>query len=238
VVLAIRVTASRAHGRHRVALPGILPSIQQAPLAFVRHGALLVFAIGFVFFTLALADPYTGLIRRETSYPGRRISLLLDASSSMMAPFSASRLHGGGMAFTTNVAAAEYFMRLRMKGKYRDLVALVEFGDAACVITPFTTDYDNILLSVSLIGDVDEFSAFPDKGTIIAQAIEQSVQLFRAFDFLDAAGNAMVIFSDGQDTQVSVHGKSVQEILAGAVKTKIPVYFIRTGYRKAVGTMV
>jgi len=156
----------------------------------------------------------------------------------MMAPFSASRLHGGGMAFTTNVAAAEYFMRLRMKGKYRDLMALVEFGDEAYVITPFTTDYDNILLSVSLIGDVDEFSAFPDKGTIIAQAIEQSVQVFRAFDFLDAASNAMVIFSDGQDTQVSVHGKSVQEILAGAVKTKIPVYFIRTGYRKAVGTMV
>ena len=58
-----------------------------------------------------------------------------------------------------------------MKGKYRDLMALIEFGDQAYVITPFTTDYENILLSMSLIGDWKEFMAFPDQGTVIANAI-------------------------------------------------------------------
>ena len=55
-----------------------------------------------------------------------------------------------------------------MKGKYRDLIALIEFGDEAYVVTPFTTDYDNILLSLSLIGDWTEFMKFPDQGTTIA----------------------------------------------------------------------
>ena len=66
-------------------------------------------------------------------------------------------------------------------------------------MTPFTNDYDNILLSLSLIGDWTEYMKFSDQGTTIGKAIEQGVALFRAFDFLDASGNVMIIFSDGQD---------------------------------------
>jgi hypothetical protein len=79
---------------------------------------------------------------------------------------------------------------------------------------------------------------FPDQGTTIGLAMDQSVQLFRAFNFLDAAGNLMLIFSDGQDTQVTIHGKSVSEILSGAVQTKIPVYFIRVSYNKGLGAVL
>ena len=122
-----------------------------------------------------------------------------------------------------------------MKSKFRDLISLIEFGDEAYVVTPFTSDYDNILLSISLIGDWTEFMKFPDQGTTIGAAIDQSVGLFKAFDFLDASGNLMLIFSDGQDTQVTIHGKHVSEILAGAMATKIPVYMIRTSYNKALG---
>jgi Ca-activated chloride channel homolog len=127
------------------------------------------------------------------------------------------------------------FIRQRMSGKYHDLIGLIEFGDEAYVVTPFTTDYDNILLSLSLVGDWTEFMKFPDQGTTIGLAMEQSIELFRAFNFLDASGNLMLIFSDGQDTQVSIHGKPVSEILAGAVATKIPVYFVRTSYNKTLG---
>ena len=41
--------------------------------------------------------------------------------------------------------------------------------------TPFTSDYENILLSISLIGDWNEFMNFPEQGTIIARAIDQGV---------------------------------------------------------------
>ncbi len=227
-------------GRSRIGLPRILPWIRRSPVAFVRHAPLVPFLIGLAFFVIALADPVTTLHRDQVSYPGRRISLLLDASSSMMAPFSTKQLGStpAGIAFSTNVAAAEYFMRARMKGKYHDLMALIEFGNEAYVVTPFTSDYDNILLSVSLIGDLTEWGQFPDQGTIIAQAIEQSVDLFKAFDFLHAAGNVMVIFSDGQDTQVQVHGRTLDEILEGAVETRIPVYFIRTVAGREAGEVI
>ena len=46
----------------------------------------------------------------------------------------------------------------------------------------------------------------------------------------------MVIFSDGQDTQVSDPRQDAStEIVAGAAQAKIPVYLIRTSYNKALG---
>jgi hypothetical protein len=125
---------------------------------------------------------------------------MIDASSSMVRPFSAPTLRAGTgsqASFFTTVKAAERFVELRTQGKYKDLMALVEFGDQAYVITPFTTDYDNIRLSLSLIGDFSEFIRFPDQGTLLGSAVRQSLALFRAFDFLEASGNLMVLFSDG-----------------------------------------
>jgi hypothetical protein len=142
----------------------------------------------------------------EVTYPGRRIALMIDASDSMRSDFTAPTLNAEGtqQAFFTTVAAATRFVELRRAGKYRDLMALIEFGNRSYVITPFTNDYDNLLLSMALIGDNAEFSKFPDPGTVIGSALEQSVAIFKAFDFLDASGNAMVIFTDGEDTAAMV----------------------------------
>ena len=133
------------------------------------------------------------------------------------------------------MAAAKRFVELRRTGKYRDLMALVEFGDRAYVITPFTSDYDNLLLSIALIGDPIEFSMFPDPGTVIASALEQSIEIFKAFQFLEASGNLMVIFTDGEDTTSIVHGRSLDDILKAAVDNHIPLYFVRTNYQKGFG---
>jgi Ca-activated chloride channel family protein len=240
-VLVGRALTRRKAGRTQVALPAVLDWSGGSWTSIVRHGALLLVLAGLPFFALALADPYSSLTREDVSFPGRRIALMIDASSSMMARFPAAHLNAKApneATFFTTVAAAETFIRQRMSGKYHDLIGLVEFGDEAYVVTPFTSDYDNILLSISLIGDWTEFMKFPDQGTTIGLAIEQSVDLFKAFDFLDASGNLMLIFSDGQDTQVMIHGKSVNEILAGAVATKIPVFFIRTSYNKGLGAVL
>jgi hypothetical protein len=129
-------------------------------------------------------------------------------------------------------------VQLRIKGRYRDLLALVEFGNEAYVVTPFTNDYDNILLSISLIGDPVEYSLFPDQGTIIAQAIDESIGLFKAFDFLDASGNVMVIFTDGEDTRAIVNGRTLDEIMQSSIDAKIPVYFVRTNYERAKGKVI
>jgi Ca-activated chloride channel family protein len=239
--LIIRSIIGRRPGRNRVALPALLPSLRQSPFSFVRHAPILLFLAGLPFFLIALSDPFTSLTQQEVSYPGRRIGLLIDASSSMMEPFKAATLGAKAPSdarFFTAVAAAETFVKMRMKSKFRDLISLIEFGDESYVITPFTNDYDNILLSISLIDDLTEFNKFPDQGTTIGMAISQAVKLFTAFDFLNAAGNLMVIFSDGEDTKVSgprLGGMNVEEILSGATQAKIPVYFIRVSFNKAIG---
>ncbi len=230
--LLVRALTSGSSRRARVGLPALLPQFSTSSASFTRHGAWLLALAGLPFFALALADPRLPLVRREMSYPGRRISLMIDASSSMLSALPSTRLARNApnqAAFFTTVGAARYFIELRMKGQYRDLMSLIEFGDQAYVITPFTSDYENILLSTSLIGDWNEFMAFPDQGTIIANAIDQGVGLFKAFSFLEASGNVMVIFSDGVDAEVTEDGRSPFDVLRAASANRIPVYFIRVG---------
>lgn len=241
-MLLIRV-AMRTRRRHdQVAVPAFLSSISPSRMSLLRHAAFCCFVAGLPFFMLALAAPYKSMSEQQVSYPGRRIALMIDASGSMMAPFPAGRLKKADTlnrpVFFTSVAAANVFIRQRMQGKYHDVIALVEFGDQSYVITPFTNDYKNILLSISLIGDHTEFVKFPDLGTTIGSALEQSINLFKAFNYLDASGNAMVIFSDGQDTQVTLQGKTVTDVLADAVRASIPVYFIRTFQNRQLGDLI
>jgi len=238
VMLLLRAVMARRPGRHHVVLPAILGGGSASRLAWTRHLPIMLFVAGLPFAIVALADPYSSLVAENVTYPGRRITLMIDASDSMQSSFKAATLNTRNEvqpAFFTTVAAAQRFVELRRKGKYRDLMALVEFGSRAYVITPFTSDYDSLLLSMSLIGDPVEFSMFPESGTVIASALEESIEIFRAFDFLEASGNLMVIFTDGEDTTSIVHGRSLDDILESAVDHKIPLYFVRTNYDKDFG---
>ena len=149
----------------------MLPVFRSSRFSVVRHAAFLVFLLGVPFFAVALADPHTAFTREETSYPGRRIALLVDGSSSMVMKFETKSLKTPeNRAFYTAVAAAEHFMKLRMNGRYHDLIALIQFGNEAYVVTPFTTDYENIMLSIRLISSPKEWGSFNDWGTTIGRA--------------------------------------------------------------------
>lgn len=235
--LVVRAVWLRGPGRHGVALPALPPLARRSPFSPLRHAAFATFLAGLPFFFAALADPRSALVHEEVSYPGHRMAILIDASISMNTAFATERL-GSGNAFLANVAAAEYFVRRRMEGPYRDLVSLVEFGSEAYIVTPFTNDYENILLSISLIGTPAEYRRFPDHGTLIMGAISRGVQLFRTFDFLKASGNLIVIFSDGEDSRVIMEGMALDEVLQEAADNAIPVYFIRTSYGQDLGDVV
>ncbi len=239
LVLVARFAMPRRSGRYTVAVPAVLSSISRPAAAHFTHLPLIVALAGLPFLAVALADPYTSLVRSEATYPGRRICLMIDASNSMSSPFKAERLAQRGesesTAFVTTVAAAERFVQMRMSGPYRDLLALVEFGADAYVVTPFTNDYDNLLVSLSLIGEPHEFASFPDQRTLIAKGIDEAVALFKAFKYLDASGNLLLIFSDGEDTNAVVNGRPLDDIIRGAIDAGVPVYFVRTNYNKAEG---
>ena len=181
LMLLIRAVVAHTAGRRAVILPAILRGAPGARFSWVRHAPVALLVAGLPFAVLAVADPYTSLVAENVTYPGRRIALMIDASDSMQTSFRAATLNTRNEvqpAFFTTVAAAQRFVELRRAGKYRDLMALVEFGSRAYVITPFTSDYDNLLLSMALIGDPVEFSLFPDSGTVIASALEESIEIF------------------------------------------------------------
>lgn len=238
VLLLLRAVVTRKPGRHHIILPALLRSLPASRLGWTRHLPVLLFVAALPCAVLALADPFSSLVVENVTYPGRRISLMIDASDSMQTSFKATTLNRRNEiqpAFFTTIAAAERFVQLRQKSRQRDLMALVEFGSRAYVITPFTSDYDNLLLSMALIGDPVEFSQFPESGTVIASALEESIEIFKAFNFLEASGNLMVIFTDGEDTTSIVHGRSLDDILKSAVDNKIPLFFVRTNYNKEFG---
>ena len=239
LLLALGASVRRRPGRGHVVLPALLRTMRPAGAAWVRDAPAVLFAAGLPFAVLALADPHASLVATEMSYPGRRIALMLDASDSMRSTFTSASLNTGTQqAFFTAVAAAKRFVELRRQGQYRDLMALIEFGNRAYVVTPFTNDYDNLLLSIALVGDPVEFSMFPDPGTVIGSAVEQSIAVFKAFDFLEAAGNIMVIFTDGEDTNAVVDGRPLDDILKAASDSKIPLFFVRTNYNKGYNEAV
>jgi hypothetical protein len=233
-----RVLLRPRAGRDGIVLPALLRTPQRSVSAWLRFAPMVPLSLGVPFLALALADPYSALVSEVVSFPGRRISLMIDASTSMTTTFhteTLKTLSRSGPAFFTTVAAAERFVQLRQQGQYRDLMALVEFGDQAYVITPFTSDYDNILLSIALIKDPVEFSRFPNRGTVISRALEQSLELFKAFNFLEASGNLMVIFTDGEDTTAITGGRRLDDILESAIVNNVPLYFVRTNYDKRFG---
>src|SRR4029077_17407448 len=137
--------------------------------------------------------------------------------------------------FFTAIAAAERFVRLRMAGPYHDLIGLVEFGNEAYVVTPFTTAYENILLSLQLIGDPKEWGRFTDWGTTIINGISVGTKLFESFDFLKASGNLMIVFTDGRDDQETLRGHQLQDLMVEARKNGIPIYMIRTAFNLEYG---
>lgn len=229
-------------GRVGIVLPALLSSMTPGSgWRAWRLPAVLMLA-GLPFFLMALADPYTTFIKQEVTNPGRRILILLDASGSMGGGSYENRFKKTPTLkvrsvepFYTAAAAAEYFVRARMKSGYQDLVGLIEFGDESYVISPFNTDYENVLTSIRLLSEPEEYNRFNDSGTKIAQAINQGVGLFKTFAFLRSSGNIMVLISDGEDMQVEHEGRKLDDILAESSKNKVPIFFIRTASNKPLG---
>lgn len=237
LVLLLSILRRRA-GRTQLALPALLPVMRRSPVTMARHLPLLLFLLGVPVFAVALADPQTGFAREEVSYPGRRIAILVDASTSMVIRFESTAKRQGEATFFTAVAAAETFIKRRMDGPYHDLVALIQFGNYAYVVTPFTNDYENILLSTRLVSDPREWGRFPDWGTTIIEGVDQATQLFKTFDFVNASGNLMIVFTDGRDSQLNQQGTAIDRVVYEARTNKIPVYMLRTAYNRREGEVI
>jgi len=61
------------------------------------------------------------------------------------------------------------------------------------------------------------------------------VQLFKAFDFVNASGNLMILFTDGRDSELNRQGRPLDALIAEARRYRIPVYMIRTAFKQSFG---
>ena len=236
LVLLARALRREPRRRVRVALPAVLSVMRRSPLSPARHGAFVLFAAGIPFFAVAMADPHSGSVREEVVHSGRRIAMLIDGSGSMVLPFESPKLKPAlDRTFYTAVAASERFVRLRIAGNNADRIAIIEFGNEAYVVTPFTTDYDNAVLSLRLIGEPRAWNRFNVFGTTIVQGLEQGLQLFKTFNLLDGSDNMMVLFTDGNDGETMFRGRTLDDMMLEARKTGIPIYMVRLGYGKQLG---
>ena len=235
LVLLIRAVQGRRPGRTHIALPALLPldahlaPVGRAPSA----GAALLRG--------------RAAVRDGARRPAHRLHARRGVVPGTPDRAAGGRVHQHGdelqvdtfktqgeSMFFTAVAGAESFIQRRMKGPYHDVVALIQFGNQAYVVTPFTTDYENILLSVRLIGDPREWGRFSDWGTTIVEGIDQATQLFKAFNFINASGNLMVVFTDGRDSELNRPNKPLDKLVNEARTLKIPVHMIRTGLQLPV----
>ena len=182
----VRAFVRRATRRAAVGVPAILSVMRRSPFSALRHAPFLLFLLGVPFFAFALADPLTALHARAGDVSGApdrargRWVEQHDACSFRPLKLKANE----SRAFYTAVASAERFMRLRMNGPYRDLIALIQFGNNAYVVTPFTTDYENVLLSIRLISDPVNWGAVRRRqARRSSRGSTEGTKLFKAFDF-------------------------------------------------------
>lgn len=236
LVLFARSLRSRSQPRARVALPAILTVMPRSPLSPGRHAPFLMFVAGLPFFAIGMADPHIMSGREQVTYAGRQIAIVIDGSGSMVLPFEAPTLAPViDRTFYTAVAASERFVKLRIDGKYADRIAIIQFGNEAYVVTPFTTDYQNAVLSLRLIGEPRAWNRFNVFGTTIIQGLAQGLQLFKTFNLLDGSDNMMVIFTDGNDGETTFRGRTLDAMMADARRNAIPIFMVRLGYGKAMG---
>ena len=76
-----RLAMKRRAGRDQIVLPGLPASIRASRGSSMAHLPLVLFLIGLGFFAVALGDPHTPFFTSDVSFPGRRIAIVVDASS-------------------------------------------------------------------------------------------------------------------------------------------------------------
>lgn len=236
LVMLARSIGARSGRRARVVLPAILSVMPRSRISPVRHTALVLFVLGIPFFAMAVADPRTVSVREQATYSGARIAIVIDSSGSMIVPFEAPTLQPvTNRTFYTAVAAAERFLKLRMTGAHTDRIAIIQFGNEAYVVTPFTTDYQSAVLSLKLIGDPRAWNRFNVFGTTIIQGLDQALQLFKTFNLLDGSENMLVVLTDGNDGEATFRGRTLDAMMREARVNRIPIYMVRLGYGKRLG---
>jgi hypothetical protein len=153
LVLLLRVARGRGPGRTHVAIPSVVPVMHRSSWRcfVICRSCSSCWACRASRWRWPIRRPASRAKRSRTGAAHRAAGGRLDQHGHGL------QVHAfktqGESTFFTAVAGAEYFIKRRMNGPLPGPVALIQFGNQAYVVTPFTNDYENILLSVRLVSD-------------------------------------------------------------------------------------
>ncbi len=122
-----------------------------------------------------------------------------------------------------------------MNGPYRDLIALIQFGNNAYVVTPFTTDYENVLLSIRLISDPVNWGQFDDGGTTILEGDRRRGEAVQGVRLRQRLRQSHGDLQRRHRRSTATQGKTIDRLVATARQSAIPVYMIRTAFNRKFG---
>jgi len=165
---------------------------------------LLMLAFGFLI--IALANPQIGSKLEKVQRKGADLVIALDVSNSMLSQdIRPDRL----------TRAVQGISKLidRLEG---DRIGIIVFAGKAYVQLPITTDYAAAKMFLSTIST----QMVPSQGTAIGDAIELSVQSFKA----DERSKAIIIITDGEN-----HEGNVLESAKTATEKGIKIFTIGMG---------
>lgn len=177
VVLRLRRRRIRRMGDEAL-VESLMPSYSQAKV-WVR---LVLFALGFFFFVLALSRPQIGAALKERQTKGAEVMIALDVSNSMLAQdYSPDRLERAKLAIS------------RMVDRLRDdRLGLIVFAGNSFVQLPITTDYVSAKMFLSSIST----ESVPIQGTAIGEAINTAM---RSFSPQSDKSRAIIVITDGEN---------------------------------------
>lgn len=179
---------------------------------------LTVRMIALTMLIIAVARPWGGIKDQKTEKEGIEVVIAVDASNSMYA--SANDDAEGAPRMRT----AKLMLEKLINGLDNDRVGLVVFAGEAYTLIPVTGDYVSAKMFLNSIDPAQ----YPNQGTNIADAIDQSI---RAFGEDKKTGKAIILLTDAEDLEDT---DAVMDAVKSASKNKIQVDVLGVGTSKAV----
>ena len=195
-------------------LKDLMPDVSpyKPPLKItVRMVALTMIIIG-------VARPWGGIKDQKTEKEGIEVVIAVDASNSMYASAS------GDPEGTPRMRTAKLMLEKLINGFDNDRVGLVVFAGEAYTLIPVTGDYVSAKMFLNSIDPAQ----YPNQGTNIADAIDQSI---RAFGDDKKAGKAIILITDAEDLEDE---NGVMDAVKNAAKNNIQVDVIGVGTSQPV----
>jgi len=199
-VLFVAAERRRARDLARLAAPPLLAYLTNYVHNANRRRKYLLYLIALTGMVLALARPQWGVQEQALEQRGLEIMVALDVSESMLAEdITPNRLR------RAKLDIRELMQRLR-----GDALGLVVFSGASFVQFPLTTD---ISTAQRFLDDAQP-SLISRPGTVIGDAIRTALA---GFSDNPASDRAILLFTDGEDSETNPEAAARQAAEAGVV---------------------